>query len=1082
MTLQTSSNITAGYEPIAGYCLEEKIGEGGFGEVWRANAPGGIKKAVKFVFGATDEKRGSRELKSLERIKGVHHPFLLTLERFGIVDDRLIIVTELADGSLEDVLQRHIDRGSCGIPRAALLSYLHDAADALDYLHDSYQLQHLDVKPGNLLMVGGHVKVGDFGLLKDLRDNDQSVIGGLTPIYAPPELFDGRPAMNSDQYSLAVMFQELLTGTRPFEGRTIAQLATQHIHAAPNLEPLPPVDRVAVARALEKNPDRRFETCKAFIDALRHPNVRDQAAARPSSSRPTSVASATVEDLPEIDSAMQLAHSRVTGHALVIAVGGTGADVLHELRSRVANLHSACPLDLHSILIDTDGDSIHAARLAGTSDRVPPATLVHTPLKSASEYRKNGKMQFRSMSRRWIYNVPRSGTTEGMRPLGRLAMIDHAQQIDQAIRESLDHLAAVCGDRVPSIYLVGSLSGGTASGMVMDLSPRLRQLLDEAGLQHATVLPLLTTVPLTGNPHQPLTLLDTHAAVSEWGYYLDSANSYPGDAGVEWASVPSSRSPLNDAYLIADSDVNAGTAAASVVDYLWADATGAGDLLAHARKLPSDSKSPIGKRMMRSVGVARLQCVRVLEQELLAPAAVRHLLLRWLGNPAESAQLANPLAERLQKRCGFQRQLIFDEVIQQLGGSGPSNDLVVHLAQTLPTDGSHSTAEAMDAQIVRTREYADMTAMLDRRVANALVTLRRELATRLHDRRIDITSALQGTTMMKQIAEDSAAALDSDAQSQPLANDAPVATEGSMVEQIESLERFARSRVNALAMQRVADAFRRFATALESLLDGVEQMAVSIAQGVRCVPGDNRDSENPWDEMPQEIQIHFQAVLDHLHARVSQTWLIAPLQQSGGIQDVTSMVQALLTAGLPMVEDVIDRHRRTEIDQSTNTSTDGDPAVTGVTAGNIHTTLNTSFSSAPVTQTVSLNDVGSARTKNQSSTTMDPFSAQPTIEAALEAARPQMLQCGGRQRLLLLVGSEAERSKLEGSVAAAHQGSLTTVIIPGLTPMLIHEAQAIPVASVLERLELVSGANPDVVRRLHARGDVRWNEVADSTD
>ena len=97
----TSTNLCAGYEPIAGYKLEQLIGRGGFGEVWRSEAPGGLHKAVKFVYGATDQHRAVRELRSLERIKGVHHPFLLTLERFGVVDDRLVIVTELADGSLE---------------------------------------------------------------------------------------------------------------------------------------------------------------------------------------------------------------------------------------------------------------------------------------------------------------------------------------------------------------------------------------------------------------------------------------------------------------------------------------------------------------------------------------------------------------------------------------------------------------------------------------------------------------------------------------------------------------------------------------------------------------------------------------------------------------------------------------------------------------------------------------------------------------------------------------------------------------------------------------------------------------------
>ena len=159
MTAITPRKIQAGYEPIAGYVLEELIGRGGFGEVWRAEAPGGIKKAVKFVFGDRDEHRAEQELKSLERIKGVQHPFILTLERFEIVDDRLVIVTELADGSLDDIFKNRRRQGSCGISRPTLLNYMRDTADALDYLHDLYKLQHLDIKPANLLIVGGRVKV-----------------------------------------------------------------------------------------------------------------------------------------------------------------------------------------------------------------------------------------------------------------------------------------------------------------------------------------------------------------------------------------------------------------------------------------------------------------------------------------------------------------------------------------------------------------------------------------------------------------------------------------------------------------------------------------------------------------------------------------------------------------------------------------------------------------------------------------------------------------------------------------------------------------------------------------------------------
>ncbi|MFG0261259.1 MAG: serine/threonine-protein kinase, partial [Novipirellula sp. JB048] len=347
MTATVSKKINAGYEPIPGYVLEARIGRGGFGEVWRAEAPGGIKKAVKFVFGGHDQQRGSRELRSLQRIKGVNHPFLLTLERFEIVEDQLVIVTELADGSLEDVYREHRARGSCGIPHDTLLAHLHDAADGLDYLHQQYQLQHLDIKPGNLLIVGGHVKVADFGLLKDLRDADCSVVGGLTPVYAPPELFDGRPSLHSDQYSLAVMYQELLTGTRPFGGRTIAQLATQHVHSAPDLDPLPPCDRPVIARALEKNPDRRFENCRALVSALMNPRQRpplrssrgvelsqeDTAEGIPLG---VGAATAVAKDLPALqDASSDSEHQRVS-KLLIVALGGTGAEVLQDLRGRFA--------------------------------------------------------------------------------------------------------------------------------------------------------------------------------------------------------------------------------------------------------------------------------------------------------------------------------------------------------------------------------------------------------------------------------------------------------------------------------------------------------------------------------------------------------------------------------------------------------------------------------------------------------------------------------------------------------------------------------------------------------------------------
>ena len=165
-------------EPIPGYRIHERIGAGGYGEVWKADAPGGIAKAIKVVYGYHDDQRATRELTALNRIKQVRHPFLLSLERIELVDGHLVIVTELATSSLKNLFEQYRQSGLPGIPRDELLTLLGDAADALDYISEEHSLQHLDVKPENLLLVGGRIKVADFGLVKDLQDVNCSIIGG----------------------------------------------------------------------------------------------------------------------------------------------------------------------------------------------------------------------------------------------------------------------------------------------------------------------------------------------------------------------------------------------------------------------------------------------------------------------------------------------------------------------------------------------------------------------------------------------------------------------------------------------------------------------------------------------------------------------------------------------------------------------------------------------------------------------------------------------------------------------------------------------------------------------------------------
>ncbi|MBP3957333.1 protein kinase [Gemmata sp. G18] len=261
----------AGSEPLPGYKLLSPLGRGGFGEVWKCEAPGGLHKAIKFVSSISEDGRGDerfdQELAAFEQIKTIRHPFLLTLERVEQIDRELVMVMELADRQLQDRFRECRTCGLPGVPREELLAYFADAAEALDVISAKFHLQHLDVKPANLFLVSGHVKVGDYGLVAQLEGAD-SGNRGLTPRYVAPEVLHGTPSSCSDQYSLALVYQELLTGEFPYPGRTPQQLMLQHVSGQPDLSGLPPSDQPAVKRALAKRPIDRFPSCLAFVQAL----------------------------------------------------------------------------------------------------------------------------------------------------------------------------------------------------------------------------------------------------------------------------------------------------------------------------------------------------------------------------------------------------------------------------------------------------------------------------------------------------------------------------------------------------------------------------------------------------------------------------------------------------------------------------------------------------------------------------------------------------------------------------------------------------------------------------------------------
>jgi serine/threonine protein kinase len=271
-------------EPLPGYRLLEPLGQGGFGEVWKCEAPGGLHKAIKFVRNLQDSVTqsadgASQELRALQLIRTIRHPFLLSTERVEEVDGDLVIVMELADRNLHELLLEHQKAGRPGIPRAELIGYLREAAEVLDLMNLEHGLQHLDIKPPNLFLIGRHVKVADFGQVNSLSHDRSEVdeddrpdpsirLDAISPRYAAPEVFMGRISHSSDQYSLAICYHELLTSQFPFTGNNSHELAMQHIQASPELTRLPEAERRILDRALAKNPGSRFPSCSDFVEAL----------------------------------------------------------------------------------------------------------------------------------------------------------------------------------------------------------------------------------------------------------------------------------------------------------------------------------------------------------------------------------------------------------------------------------------------------------------------------------------------------------------------------------------------------------------------------------------------------------------------------------------------------------------------------------------------------------------------------------------------------------------------------------------------------------------------------------------------
>ncbi|MEU6997443.1 serine/threonine-protein kinase [Nonomuraea sp. NPDC046570] len=264
-------------QEVAGYYIEDVIGKGGMAVVYLALDPRLSRRvALKILNPAlsVDERFRQRFILESRTVASIEHPNIIPIYEANSDDDGvLFIAMRYVDGL--DLRRFFYDRGP--LPLGQVNQIFAQVAAALDTAH-AHDLIHRDVKPANILMAGDHVYLTDFGITKHrtsisgLTQTDQ-FIG--TPKYMAPEQInkehiDGR----CDQYALACVVYEALTGRLPFQRDNDIALLWAHLAEAPvpvsALRPDLPLEVDGVMmRALAKSPEQRYESCGVFVAALR---------------------------------------------------------------------------------------------------------------------------------------------------------------------------------------------------------------------------------------------------------------------------------------------------------------------------------------------------------------------------------------------------------------------------------------------------------------------------------------------------------------------------------------------------------------------------------------------------------------------------------------------------------------------------------------------------------------------------------------------------------------------------------------------------------------------------------------------
>jgi serine/threonine protein kinase len=255
---------------LAGYRLEELLGRGGMGVVYRAEQLAlGRTVALKLIAAGLSDSDRVRErfVREARTAALIEHPNVVAVYDAGEADGLLYIGMQYVEGSdLAGALQKN---GALGPDRA--VSILAQIAAALDAAHER-GVVHRDVKPGNVLLGRERAYLADFGLTRAVTaatalTQEGHVVGTLD--YMAPEQFEGKAVdARADIYSFGCMLYHCLVGSPPYEKDSQASLMFAHLQEAPpplTKQGLPAALDAVIAKAMAKRPEDRYASCSEVV-------------------------------------------------------------------------------------------------------------------------------------------------------------------------------------------------------------------------------------------------------------------------------------------------------------------------------------------------------------------------------------------------------------------------------------------------------------------------------------------------------------------------------------------------------------------------------------------------------------------------------------------------------------------------------------------------------------------------------------------------------------------------------------------------------------------------------------------------